>query len=191
MATVFSHAVAAIALKTPFPPAALPKRVWLLGGFFSMLPDIDVLGFRFGIAYGDLFGHRGLTHSLLFAAALGLIGAFAAYPQRVAAARRGVVWLYLFVATASHGVLDALTDGGHGVAFFAPFDNSRYFFPFTPIEVSPIGVSRFFSPRGAEVLLNEALWIGLPSAVLLIAGALLRRPRRRLNSAGPVPTARR
>jgi hypothetical protein len=31
--------------------------------------------------------------------------------------------------TASHGMLDAMTDGGLGVAFFAPFDNARYFFP--------------------------------------------------------------
>ena len=38
--------------------------------------------------------------------------------------------LYLFLSTASHGVLDALTDGGLGVAFFSPFDQTRYFFPF-------------------------------------------------------------
>ncbi len=49
------------------------------------------------------------------------------------------VWLFLFVATISHGILDALTDGGLGVAFFAPFVNTRYFFPWTPIKVSPIG----------------------------------------------------
>ena len=142
-----------------------------------MLPDIDVLGFRFGIAYTDLFGHRGFTHSLLFAALLGLLGTFLVFPRKTATARRWLVWLYLFIATASHGLLDALTDGGHGVAFFAPFDNSRYFFPFTPIEVSPIGVSRFFSARGAEVLLNEMVWIWIPSAVLLLTAAVFRRLR--------------
>ena len=39
---------------------------------------------------------------------------------------------------ASHGVLDALTDGGPGVAFLAPFDDTRYFFPWRPIRVSPL-----------------------------------------------------
>jgi inner membrane protein len=45
---------------------------------------------------------------------------------------------------ASHGILDAMTDGGLGVAFFSPFDDTRCFFPFRPIKVSPIGLS-FFS----------------------------------------------
>ena len=178
MATVVSHAIAAVALKTPFAAETVPKRVWLLGGFFAMLPDIDVVGFRFGIAYTDLFGHRGFTHSLLFAAVLALLGAFALFPTNIRATRRWLVWLYLFVATASHSLLDALTNGGHGVAFFAPFDNSRYFFPFTPLEVSPIGLSRFFSARGAEVLLNEAVWIWIPAAFLLLTAAILRRLRR-------------
>jgi inner membrane protein len=32
-----------------------------------MLPDADVLAFKPGVAYGNIFGHRGFTHSLLFA----------------------------------------------------------------------------------------------------------------------------
>lgn len=32
-----------------------------------MLPDADVLSFKFGVAYGNVFGHRGFTHSLVFA----------------------------------------------------------------------------------------------------------------------------
>ena len=179
MATVFSHAIAAIALKTPFPTQTVPKRVWLLGGLFATLPDIDVIGFRFGIAYTDLFGHRGFTHSLLFAAIVALLGALIVLPTQIGPARRWLVWLYLFMATASHGLLDALTNGGHGVAFFAPFENSRYFFPFTPLEVSPIGVSRFFSWRGAEVLLNELVWIWMPSGFLVLTAALFRRLRGR------------
>ena len=62
------------------------------------------------------------------------------------------MWLYFFLATASHGLLDAMTDGGLGVAFFSPFDNRRYFLPWTPIRVSPIGIEPFFTARGLEVL---------------------------------------
>jgi inner membrane protein len=177
MATIISHAVAAAGIAALFPAASLKRRVWVAGAFFAMLPDADVMSFRLGIAYGDVLGHRGFTHSLLFAAVLGAAGAFALFARGRAGVNRGLVALYLFLATASHGVLDALTNGGHGVAFFAPFENSRYFFPFSPIEVSPIGVSRFFSTRGAEVLRNEMLWIWLPAAVAILSAWMFRRLR--------------
>ena len=48
---------------------------------------------------------------------------------------RTLVFL-LFVAMASHGVLDALTDGGRGVGFLIPFSSERFFFPWRPIPVS-------------------------------------------------------
>ena len=184
MATIIPHAVAAAGIAAVFPRQSLPPRVWVAGAIFAMLPDADVLSFRLGIAYGDVLGHRGFTHSLLFAAALAALGAFALFPRRIGNGHRGVVWAYLFLATASHGVLDAMTNGGHGVAFFAPFENGRHFFPFSPIEVLPIGISRFFSARGAEVLLNEMRWIWLPAAAAIAGAWLLRRIRR-----APVPDA--
>jgi inner membrane protein len=76
-------------------------------------------------------------------------------------------------------LLDAMTNGGHGVAFFAPFENSRHFFPLSPIEVSPIGVSRFFSARGAVVVQNEMWWIWLPAATASAGASLFRRIRRK------------
>jgi inner membrane protein len=83
--------------------------------------------------------------------------------------------MYFFLATASHGFLDAMTDGGLGVAFFSPFNNTRYFLPWRPIRVSPIGVTRFFSHRGLEVIRSELLWIWLPSALLIVSAWILRR----------------
>jgi len=77
--------------------------------------------------------------------------------------------------------LDAMTDGGLGVAFFAPFDNHRYFLPWTPIRVSPTGVGRFFTDRGLVVLQSELLWIGCCGAAgtfgLADRPAELRLPR--------------
>ena len=178
MATIISHAVAAAGIAALFPARSLPPRVLIAGAILAMLPDADVLSFRLGIAYGDVLGHRGLTHSLAFAAALAAIATFALVPRASATMNRGLLWLYLCLATASHGVLDALTNGGHGVAFFAPFDNSRYFFPFSPIEVSPIGISRFFSARGAEVLANEMLWIWLPATLAMLGAWTFRRAGR-------------
>ena len=71
MASVFSHPAIALGLGPVFAPKVEP-RVWALGAACSMVPDIDVIGFHYGIPYGDLFGHRGITHSLPFAALMAL-----------------------------------------------------------------------------------------------------------------------
>jgi inner membrane protein len=177
MASLFSHAVAALGIGACFYRPSIPKRVWVAGVACSVVPDLDVIGFRFGIRYGDFWGHRGFTHSLLFAALLASTLIFIGLRKALPSLGRTTLWLYLFLASASHGFLDAMTDGGLGVAFFSPFDNQRYFLPWTPIRVSPIGVGRFFSYRGLEVLQSELLWIWLPAAVLAIAAWSFRRRR--------------
>lgn len=85
------------------------------------------------------------------------------------------IMAYLFLASASHGILDGFTNGGLGVAYFSPFDPTRYFFPWRPIEVSPINVRRFLQGRGLEVIGNEAMWVALPSLALAAASEALRR----------------
>jgi inner membrane protein len=176
MASVFSHAVAGLALGTLFWRPGTPARYWIAGAVVAAIPDLDSIGFRFGIAYGDLLGHRGLTHSLLFAAALAALVVAVLFPSGETPVPRGQLWLYFFLATASHGVLDALTNGGLGVAFFAPFDNTRHFFPVTPIEVSPISVRAFFTGRGLRVMASELVWVWFPSLVLAGVVLWLRRP---------------
>ena len=155
----------------------LPRSAALAGAFAAVVPDFDVIGFRLGIDYADLLGHRGLTHSIAFAVALGGLGAlllFRTLPQR----SRTHLWFYLALATASHGLFDALTDGGLGVALLAPFSNERFFFPWRPIEVSPIGLSRIVSARGLRVFASELIWVGLPALAVVLGGGLASRPRR-------------
>jgi inner membrane protein len=147
-------------------------RFWFLALFCSALPDLDVIGFHFGVHYGDLWGHRGLTHSILFAAAAGV--AAGVFLGGTWAARLGQSFL-LFLITCSHGVLDAMTNGGLGIAFFSPFDTKRYFFSWRPIQVSPIGAGWFFSTRGLSILLNEALFVWMPAIVIGLALYGLRR----------------
>jgi inner membrane protein len=140
-----------------------------------MAPDIDVIGFRFGVHYGDLLGHRGITHSLLFAALLASVAFFCVRSSLSPPVSRKLAWTYLFLATASHGLLDALTDGsGLGVMFFWPFDSTRYFFPITPIAMSPIGM-RFFSERGLSVILSEVRWVWIPSLAFALIAFCARR----------------
>ena len=177
MASAFSHAIASVALGSTFRTSPCPAKFWLLGILCAVLPDADVVGFAFGIPYEHVLGHRGLSHSLVFAAVLATTVVTLAFRSERFTASRMKLWWYFFVATVSHGVLDAMTTGGLGVAFLAPFNDSRFFFPFRPILVSPIGVGRFFSEWGLAVIRSEVLWIWLPSAVLV--GAMLFFHRRR------------
>jgi len=74
------------------------------------------------------------------------------------------------LATASHGLLDSMTD-----------DNHRYFLSWTPIRVSPIGIGRFFTSRGYAVLQSELLWIWVPSGVLIGSALFLRRRKSAIS----------
>jgi inner membrane protein len=170
MPTVVTHGFVAALLGKSLTAGRMPARFWLLSVLCAILPDADVIGFSLGIRYDEMLGHRGLSHSLAFALVLSLIVAFLAFPRLPQRWTRFLLFSYFFVATASHGILDAMTDGGLGVAFFAPFDDTRYFFPFRPIRVSPIGLS-FFSARGLEVIWSELLWVCIPA--IIVAGAVL------------------
>ncbi len=175
MASAFAHAVVALTMGRAVHGHLMNRRTLALGVACSILPDVDVIGFALGIDYGAVWGHRGITHSLLFAALVSAALTGVCYRGRPSVVM-GAVGLYLFLCTASHGVLDALTNGGLGVAFFAPFENNRYFLPVRPVLVSPIGMQEFFSGYGLRVLGSEAVWIGLPSTVLCL---LLRTVSRR------------
>ena len=172
MCSVVTHPVVPIALSTVFPQEALSPTVLLVGAACSVIPDLDVIGFKFGIRSPHMLGHRGLTHSVIFAAALGAVLAYTLF--RHSHVDPWVVFLFLFVSTLSHALLDMLTNGGQGVALWAPFSHARYFFPWRPIEVSPIGVRRFFSGRGVQIMRSELRWVWLPSAGIVILGMVGR-----------------
>jgi inner membrane protein len=172
MASVISHPAAVVAL-APWFGEDVGRRACLLAAVGSILPDADVVGYWLGIPYGSPLGHRGLTHSLFFAAVLSAALAFAV-PRR-----RPAVFLFLFLCVASHGLLDAMTDGGRGIAFFAPLTNARFHFPWRPIPVSPLGVGRFLSRRGLLILESELLWIWLPALALFGLGLAVRASGRR------------
>jgi len=174
--SVFSHAVVGAALGTLFRRPGPPARFWLAGGACAMVPDLDILGLWFHVPWGHMLGHRGLTHSLAFAVALGGAVTALAFRGPEWRGRRRTVWLFLALATASHGVLDAMNNAALGVAFFAPFDDTRYFLPWRPIPVSPFAF-RFFSARGLEVFKSELLMIWLPAAILAAVAWAARRER--------------
>lgn len=159
MPTVFSHPAVPIALGATLGPAIIPKHLLFAGIVGSMVPDLDVVAFAFGVHSPSPFAHRGFTHSFAFAAVLALIGALALYNWEASFA---LCFLFLFVSIASHGILDTFTNGGSGIALFWPWSSQRYFAPIRPIVASPLSVRRLLSPRGAQVLLSEVIWVWLP-----------------------------
>jgi len=175
MPTIFSHAVFASAVCSSFPLSKLGYRVWILSAICAMLPDLDVVSFYFGISYASVLGHRGITHSILFAILVGVVvSALFFYRSEIAWWKLA---LYFAGVTVSHPLLDMFTNGGLGVALLAPFSNERFFFPWRPVQVSPIG-GGFFSERGAVVIMSEFVWIWVPSILIVTLSWLARRKRR-------------
>lgn len=175
----FTHPIAAVVLAAPFYRREIPARVWLWGAALAALPDIDFIGYRLGVPYEHLWGHRGLTHSLVFAAVIGVLAAWWMRPDW----KFIKLWVFFFLCTASHGLLDGMTDGGLGVAFFSPFDDGRYFLPFRPIPVAPLSPARIFSEWGWRVIQAELLWLWLPALTVTIAILVARWPAVRSGSA--------
>ncbi len=176
MASAFGHIALAYAMGKTLNPAWSSTRFWVLTVLCCLLPDVDVLGLLVGIPYEHVLGHRGITHSIAFAILVGIIVPKLAVPTVSCwSGRYAVLITYFGLVTMSHGFLDAFTDGGLGIAFFAPFDSTRYFFPWRPIAVSPIGISQFFSPWGLSVLLTEGIWIGIPVCLWLGVLRVVRR----------------
>jgi len=173
MASAFTHAAAALALGTAFRDPGKPARFWMLGAACAVIPDLDVIGYYLGVPYGSVFGHRGITHSVFFAALLATAALGLAREEQPRERRRA--WMFFFLATCSHGVLDAITTGGGGIAFFAPFDNNRYALPWELIEVSPMSIRRFFTARGMRVIASEFVWVWIPAALFVCVAMLSRR----------------
>ncbi len=173
MPTILTHAVAGAAIAQTLAPCGNRSEITWIAAACAMLPDVDVVGLGFGVPYDSLFGHRGLTHSLIFASlvALAVTGLLR---SKVHGRDLPRVFVCLLAATASHGILDAFTNGGLGVAFFAPFDLKRYFFAVRPILVSPIGLSAFLTPRGWSTLLSEMVWVWPPSIIVFLAARFAR-----------------
>lgn len=162
---MFTHPAIPLAIGTGLGKKTISGKLLVLGILFSIMPDFDVIAFKFGIPYSSQWGHRGFTHSLVFAVIMSL--AFATVFSRILELNRARVFAFLFVAMASHGVLDMFTDGGLGIALLWPFSDARYFWPYQVIKVSPIGMT-FFSNWGLQTLVSEFFWIWLPSLVVAV-----------------------
>ena len=135
----------------------------------ALLPDADVIAFYFRIPYSAPWGHRGASHSFLVAIVAGtVIGLLLS--RWFDSVWKSVVSALL--AVMSHGLLDALTNGGLGVALLWPHSLFRYFAPLRPLPVAPIGLG-LLSDRGLHVLFTATLYF-----LTLFLYALWPRPMK-------------
>jgi inner membrane protein len=172
MPTVLTHPAIPLALGLGLGKDLIPKPLLVAGVVASVLPDLDVVAFRFGINYASGFGHRGFSHSVFFAVVIALVGACAFRFYHTGFTR---AFGFLFICMVSHGILDSFTNGGSGIAFLWPWSTARFYAPVQVIEVSPLSLSRFFSARGATVLFSELRWVWTPCIVAGLSLAAVRR----------------
>jgi inner membrane protein len=173
--TLITHAMVGISAAA-IASESVPARVWILAALCASIADADVLAFKLGIPYSHVFGHRGFSHSLFFALLLALAVVTVFFRNTRALSRSWFALMsFFFIVGATHPILDAVTNGGLGVALLAPFDNTRYFFPVTPIEVAPISLKEFLGEWGVQVLISEFMWVWMPTLLVVF---LVRRHLR-------------
>jgi inner membrane protein len=186
VASVFTHAAWTAIVLRARPGATQRRRVQVAALFCACAPDLDFALAPFSQRPGDLFAHRGLLHSPLFLLALALLGALLCTPWRewrTGLLRHvGLLWL----AGCGHLLLDLLTWGGPGLALFAPFSEHRFLLPrlLRLVPVVPVGMDEWLGRMGVQALAVEALFILLPTLIVLRGLALLKAPAGRKRWAG-------
>jgi inner membrane protein len=179
MPTILSHPAVPLAIGVGLGSGIVSRRLLLAGVAASIVPDLDV----YLAAVTSSIGHRGITHTIVFALACGACAAFLA--ARFDSRRASAFW-FVSLAALSHPILDMFTNGGGGIPLFWPVTVERFFMPLRVIEVSPLGIGPFFSARGVEVFLSELRWVWLPAILVTAALWWVRKARdvRRATSPG-------
>ncbi|HEY7373355.1 MAG TPA: metal-dependent hydrolase [Polyangia bacterium] len=120
------------------------KTMALFAGL-ALLPDADVILVALGTCDAGACGHRGASHSLPLALAVGILAGIAAWRVGWPVLR---TTLATTIAVASHALLDVLGAGGRGLPLLWPFSEERFM---SPIRIFPD------APRGSALLSRVGL----------------------------------
>ncbi len=190
-------------------PQARPgSKIATFVGFslLAMLPDADVFITQLGSHDSIVAGHRGASHSLLMAAILAIATGLLARRYGWNGLRTMVA---VMLAIGSHGLLDALGDGGRAIPLFWPLSDHRFRAPWQFLPDAPRGLE-FISWHGFLDAVLEfvyflpvtllALWPRIPGArqpcLAVVAGGVAEPNPRPVAlpapspAPGPVPAAR-
>lgn len=168
-----THALLPIAVAVAVARRPVPWRLVLVAAAAAAAPDVDGLFKKLGVPAHSIIAHRGVTHSLFAALIAGLLAAALHKHLRVRAATAG---LLVGAAMASHGMLDMMTDGGQGVAYFWPLSSTRWFADWRWIHSTAVHRRTLFSD--VQVRLRLELWqLIIPMFAAALAVRLVRWAR--------------
>jgi inner membrane protein len=170
MPTIYTHAIVGLGSAAAVFPRRTSWLFWTLSGFLPIIPDFDAFS---SAAYGTPFGHRGFTHSFVFALAVAVLAAGLTF--KLFHMKFWILALFFSAITASHGLLDAFTTGGYGILWLWPFSDAR-FGPWGPIHVADIGFD-WPNPWSSRAVHSELIWVWLPTALIVGAVTALRTIR--------------
>src|SRR5262249_27665646 len=108
-------------------------------------------------------GHRGASHSLFMALAIGLVAALLARRVGWPMLRTGIA---VTVAVASHGILDALGAGGRGIPLLWPFSATRFHSPWRLLPDAPRGLGMISRSGVVDLILEFAVFFPITAFAL-------------------------
>jgi inner membrane protein len=135
-------------------PLSWPTLLLFTG--LALLPDADLALVALGACDDGACGHRGASHSLLVALAIGLFAGLVARRLRWPVVRTVVAATF---AVASHAMLDALGAGGRGLPLLWPFSDARFISPIRIFPDAPRGLALLSIPGAINVAIEFAVFL--------------------------------
>jgi inner membrane protein len=181
VASLLTHAAWTALAVRALPGEPVPRRVLQAAVALACVADVDFALGPFSQGPDSLLAHRGLVHSPLFLFLIAGVGAVLVTPPRAWRQRLARHALVLGLAGLGHVLLDLLTWGGPGMALLAPFSEARVLAPraLRLFPVVPVGMDEWLGRLGLQVLAAEALFLLLPTMLLLHGRSLASRSRWR------------
>lgn len=156
----------------------------------SALPDFDVFLVALGVPDAGAGGHRGASHSFFLAVIIGLLTA--SYARRFGwpVVRTAIA---ATLAVASHGILDAIGEGGRGIPLFWPLSDARYLSPWRLLPDAPRGLQMLSRHGLLDVCVELLVFFPMAAYALWPSPAFLRKPRGAFfgSNAAPALVAKR
>ena len=148
----------------------LGTRVLVVGAAAGALPDIDTFLSLSGDYFDELTLHRGITHSLFFAAVVGPLLGYAVWRlEKHGGTGRLRVWIVaLTLALLSHPLLDATTS--YGVQLLQPFSDARFAVWAMPI-IDPVYTLVLLA--GCLIAWRRPTWKAAPIVALALSTGYL------------------
>lgn len=160
----------------------LGNKAPIWGAVLGFLPDVDVFFQNLFDTVDSLFIHRGLTHSLFFAVAFGVLGAWGLSKTKFSQEKNISFWLwfgFLSLCIFTHAVLDLFTT--YGTAILYPFDTTRFgwdgVFIIDPLYTLPLLIMLIIAirrPTGSWKRKKLVLWSLAITTCYLFLGVFFR-----------------